>query len=248
MTHTLCVVPARGGSKGIPRKNLLPVAGKPLLAWTLEQALGLEPPPGDTVEVVVSTDDPEIAALARDLGAVVVDRPADLASDEAPTEPAVTHALETRCAAGAAPDQVLLLQATSPVRHPGTLARALVEFGGVAGGGGTGGGAGGGADSMVGVVPASPFLWRPGVDGRPPEAAYDVDARLRRQDLPPDQRRFRETGSLYLTRADLYRPTPTRPANRLGGRIVLFEMHPDEGVDIDTPTDVRLAEVLLAGG
>lgn len=233
MTHTLCVVPARGGSQGVPRKNLVSVAGRPLLAWTLEQALRLVPPAGDSVEVVVSTEDAEIADLARSLGVLVVERPAELATHESPTEPAVAHAVTTRTASGAAPDQVLLLQATSPVRRPGTLDRALAEF------------AAGGADSMVGVVAEPPFLWRPGVDGGQPRPAYDVDARLRRQDLPADQRWFRETGSLYLTHTDLYLPTDARPGNRLGGRIALFEMAEEEGLDIDTPADLAVADAVL---
>ena len=82
MTHTLCLIPARGGSKGVPRKNLRRVAGRPLLAWTVGQALAVRPPTGDTIEVAVSTEDPEIATVAAGLGAVVVDRPADAADDK----------------------------------------------------------------------------------------------------------------------------------------------------------------------
>ena len=87
--RTLCVIPVRGGSKGVPRKNLREVAGRPLLAWTVEQALAARP----QMDVVVSTEDAEIAAVARDLGVGVVDRPAELARDTTPTEPVVQHAL-----------------------------------------------------------------------------------------------------------------------------------------------------------
>ena len=118
----LCVVPARGGSKGVPGKNLREVAGKPLLVWTVEQARAARP----ALDVVVSTDDEQIAEVARAAGAAVPFlRPPELARDTTPTEPVVRHALEAARAAGAAPDAVMLLQATSPVRLPGTIDRAV---------------------------------------------------------------------------------------------------------------------------
>ena len=95
---TLCVIPARGGSKGVPRKNLLDVGGKPLIAWTIEQALAVP-----DLDVLVSTDDEEIAEVARAAGARVPWlRPTELAQDTTPTEPVVRHAIEqvTPSAAG----------------------------------------------------------------------------------------------------------------------------------------------------
>ena len=83
----LAVIPARGGSKGIPRKNLLDVGGRPLITWTIAQALEA----GDDVIVAVSTEDPEIAAVAREHGARVIDRPVELAADTTPTEPVIEH-------------------------------------------------------------------------------------------------------------------------------------------------------------
>jgi CMP-N,N'-diacetyllegionaminic acid synthase len=222
LLDVLCVIPVRGGSRGVPRKNLLPVAGKPLVVWTVEQALAV---PG--LDVLVSTDDEEIAEVARAAGArVPFLRPADLARDTTPTEPVVRHAIAHREAEGSRPEAVLLLQATSPVRRESTLARALAEFTAT------------GVDSMVGVVPQAPFLWEA---GDPPRAAYDVGDRPRRQDLTPRTLRYRETGSLYLTRTWVYE----QHDNRLGGRIGLFVMAEEEGVDIDTELDVRLVERLL---
>ena len=218
----LCVIPARGGSKGVPRKNLIDVAGKPLIVWTIEQALAVT-----GLDVLVSTDDREIAEVARAAGARVPWlRPADLAQDTTPTEPVVRHAIEQVSAEQGRPHAVMLLQATSPVRHDDTLARAVAEF------------ADTGGDSMVGVVEQSPFIWQA---GDPPTAAYDVTARPRRQDLTDEARRFRETGSLYVTRTEVYE----QQGNRLGGRIGLVVMTEDEGVDIDTDVDVALAAQLL---
>ncbi|GAA1916849.1 acylneuraminate cytidylyltransferase family protein [Nocardioides hwasunensis] len=220
---TLCVIPARGGSKGVPRKNLLDVGGKPLIVWTIEHALAVP-----ELDVVVSTDDEEIAEVARDAGARVPWlRPDELAQDTTPTEPVVRHAIEQVTAERGRPDSVMLLQATSPVRHDDTLGRALAEF------------ATTGVDSMVGVVEQPPFIWQA---GDPPTAAYDVAARPRRQDLTPEARRYRETGSLYVTRTEVYEEHD----NRLGGRVGLFVMHEDEGIDIDTELDVALALRLMA--
>ncbi|GGF51745.1 acylneuraminate cytidylyltransferase [Marmoricola endophyticus] len=221
MSRLLCLVPARGGSRGVPGKNLRVVAGKPLIVWTIEHALAL----GDT-DVVVSTDDEAIAGVARDAGAAVPFlRPADLARDETPTEPVVEHALDSL---GTEPSAVLLLQATSPVRLPGTLARAVEQF------------EADGVDSMVGVVPQPPFVWELRPDGAP-VASYDVANRLRRQDMGPADLRYRETGSLYLTRPAVYR----EQHNRLGGRISLFVMDEVEGVDVDTEADLAAAEQRL---
>ena len=217
---TVCVIPARGGSKGVPRKNLRVVAGKPLLAWTIEQALAVTAP----IEVLVSTDDEEIADVARATGASVPFlRPPELAEDTTATEPVVRHALLSLDALGTQATTVLLLQATSPVRLPGTLDRALEEF------------AATGVDSMVGVVPQPPFLWWA---GDPPRADYDIERRPRRQDLTSDTLRYRETGSLYLTRRWVYDDLD----NRLGGRIGLFVMDDVEGIDVDTELELEVAE------
>lgn len=219
---TLCVIPARGGSKGVPRKNLLDVGGQPLIVWTIQQALAVP-----DLDVLVSTDDEEIAEVARAAGARVPWlRPDELSRDTTPTEPVVRHAIEQVTTERGRPDAVLLLQATSPVRREGTLRRALTEF------------AATGVDSMVGVVEQPPFIWQA---GDPPTAAYDVTARPRRQDLTEEARRYRETGSLYLTRTEIYE----QHDNRLGGRIGLFVMAEDEGIDIDTELDVALAVRLL---
>jgi len=223
----LCVVPARGGSKGVPRKNLRVVGGKPLIVWTIEQALSARP----AMDVVVSTDDEEIATVARSAGALVPFlRPADLALDTTPTEPVVRHAIAAARAAEAAPDAVMLLQATSPVRLPGTLSRAVAQLEATD------------VDSLVGVVPQAPFIWAEGGADAGPTAAYDVTARPRRQDLTPATLRYRETGSLYLTRTWVYDELD----NRLGGRVGLFVMDELEGIDVDTELDLQVADRQLS--
>lgn len=221
--RVLAVIPARGGSKGVPGKNLRPLAGKPLLVHSVEQALAARL----VADTVVSTEDGAIADTARKAGAHVVDRPAELATDAAPTEPAMRHALLEMEQRFGGYDAVLLLQPTSPLRLPDTIDRAVAEFSGT------------GADSLLGVVESHAFFWR---DGDPAEASYDPANRPRRQDIAPADRRYRETGSLYLTRRDPF----LAQGNRLAGRTALFHMDEREGWEIDTPADFAVLEALMA--
>ena len=224
--RVLCVIPVRGGSKGIPRKNLKPIAGKPLVAWTIEQALDAarELEGQHTLDVLVSTDDAELAQIARDYGAQVpFIRPAELAQDTTATEPVIEHAIDFYTQAGQRPDAVMLLQATSPVRLPGTLTRAVRQF------------AESDSDSMVGVIPIGPFIW---AATEPPTAQYEVMARPRRQELTRETFRYRENGSMYITKTELYETIH----NRLGGKIELFMLDEVEGVDIDAMIDFTVAE------
>lgn len=216
----LCVIPVRGGSKGVPGKNRRPLAGRPLVEWTIRQALDAEA----DLEVLVSTDDDELARIARDAGAEVPFlRPAALAQDSTPTEPVIVHAIEWAQRAGRELEAVMLLQATSPIRFDGTIDRAVAQF------------RASGVDSLVGVVPVSPFLWRLGDPALP---QYDIDNRPRRQDMSADDIPYYEHGSLYLSTPACY----LEGGNRLGGRIGLFVMDELEGIDIDTELDFRLAE------
>jgi N-acylneuraminate cytidylyltransferase len=117
----LAVIPARGGSKGVPRKNVRPLAGHPLIAWTIDAARRS----GLLDRVVVSTEDGEIAAAAGRYGAEVLGRPAALAGDEATSRDVLAHAYE---ALGRSASTVVLLQATSPVRRQGLVDRTLAAF------------------------------------------------------------------------------------------------------------------------
>jgi CMP-N-acetylneuraminic acid synthetase len=115
----LGIIPARGGSKGIPRKNIKLIAGKPLIAWTIEAAKRSKL----MDRFVVSTEDPEIAAIARQYGAEVMVRPPELATDTATTISVLQHILETVKA-----DTVVILQPTSPVRDPDLIDRCIRKF------------------------------------------------------------------------------------------------------------------------
>jgi CMP-N-acetylneuraminic acid synthetase len=115
----LGLIPARGGSKGIPRKNITPVLGKPLIAWTIEAAKASH----RLDRVVVSTEDPDIAAVAREEGCEVLERPPDLATDDSDTLDVLQHAVEQIPA-----HAVVLLQPTSPIRDEGLIDRCIDRF------------------------------------------------------------------------------------------------------------------------
>lgn len=115
----LGITPARGGSKGLPKKNIRPLAGKPLLAWTIEAALAAK----SLNHYVVSTENAEIAQVAREYGAAIIERPLELATDEASTMSVLQHALTHTPA-----DVVVLLQATCPIRRTGLIDACIERF------------------------------------------------------------------------------------------------------------------------
>ena len=224
----VAVIPARGGSKGIPGKNLLPLAGKALIVWSIEQALAA----GDVIDrVVVSTDSEEIAKVAIDSGAEVPSlRPPHLAGDETPTEPVLLHVVEEMAQQGEHPEAVMLLQPTSPLRLPGSIERAVDEF------------QGRNADSLISMVETHAFFWSfPNGLHSPPVAAYDFKNRPRRQDILQADKQYKENGSIYLTRTHLL----CTKKNRLGGVIAGFVMDEAEGIEIDSVADFSIVESLL---
>lgn len=221
--RTLAIIPARGGSKGVPGKNIRLLAGRPLIAWTIDRALSS----ATITDTVVSTDDQEIAAVARAAGALVPSmRPPELATDEAPTEPVMLHALAEMEARNGRYDAVVLLQPTSPFRHPQTIDRAMAQF------------IGEGWTSLLGVVESHAFFWRlkPSV-----EALYDFRNRPRRQDIAETDKQYRETGSLYISRRDAF----VDSGNRLSGDVGLHVMADEEGWEIDTLMDFAVLEAIF---
>ena len=215
----VALVPARGGSKGIPRKNLAPLAGRPLLAWTLEAARESE-----TVDrIVVSTDSDEIATLAHEFGDEVLGRPPDLAADETPMLDVVRHAL----AELGAPDVLVLLQPTSPLRrgeHVDGAVRLLLDTG---------------ADKVLSVVEV-PHQFTPGSlmelrDGRLEPIASP--GALRRQDKPV---LYARNGPAVLALR------PERLGDDLyGGDCRPYLMELRDSIDVDGPLELELAEALL---
>lgn len=220
----LAIIPARGGSKGVPRKNIRPIAGKPLIAWTILQARQSE----KIDRVIVSTDDDEVAAVAIQYGAEVpFMRPREIATDNATTEASLLHAvawLEQN--EGYRPDNVVLLQCTSPIRSPGVIDGAIATFESET------------ADSLLSATEFWHFLWS---DKSAPRAGYDFRNRPRRQDISETHIRFKENGSIYVTSLAVL----IGEQNRLGGKIAMFLMDEHESFEIDTEADFALVECIL---
>ncbi|MEN9544515.1 MAG: hypothetical protein RLZZ598_1348 [Pseudomonadota bacterium] len=220
----LALIPARGGSKGLPGKNLRPLLGLPLLAHSIEQARRAR----HVHRVCVSTDDPSIAEAAIQHGAEVIHRPAALSGDSASSESALLHALDVlRGREQAQPELVCFLQCTSPVREPGDIDAAIERLRAEQ------------ADSLLSVSPSHRFLWQRRAGGEGVSINYDWAARPRRQDMVPQ---FVENGSIYLFRPDGLRAT----GNRLHGRIALHEMGEHAALEIDSALDFQLVEAVMA--
>lgn len=225
--QALGVIPARGGSKGVPGKNLRVLAGRPLLAYTAAAALGSR----RLARTVLSTDDPEIAAAGRRLGLEVpFMRPATLAADDTPMLPVLVHAVDEARRAGFAPDAVVLLQPTSPLRTSAHVDAAveLLESSG--------------ADSVVSVVEVphqfSPVSVMTLEDGRL-RPFLPGPVITRRQDKP---RTFARNGPAVLA---------VRVAALAGGSLYGTDCRPllmddASSVDIDGPADFEYAEFLLS--
>jgi CMP-N,N'-diacetyllegionaminic acid synthase len=222
----VAVIPARGGSKQLPRKNILPLAGQPLLAYTIRDAKEAT----RVDRTIVSTDDPEIAAIAKVYGAdVPFVRPAELATDGASTEVVLQHALLwLEREEGARIDVIVLLEATSPFRAAGLVDAVVARLDDPD------------VDTAFTAVRDHGYFWSVERD-RPWPVRLDPDGYQPRQVRTP---RWRETGSVYATRAAV-----VRGGERIGARVALVEQDEiDALVDVHTAFDLWLAERMVAEG
>jgi len=225
--RVLAVIPARGGSKGIPNKNILPLAGRPLIAWSVSAARES----GCVDRVVVSTDSQVIADLARECGAEVPFlRPPELARDDTPTTDSVRHAVcwldehqDYR------PDAVVILQPTCPLRTPDDIRQSVALFCEKQ------------AQSVVAICEAKPHpLWMKQVeaDGRLTSFLPGWEHATRRQGLPHV---YALNGALYLVASDILVEQNTVYPDRTFAYI----MPKERSLDIDTLWDFHLAGLLL---
>lgn len=226
MANILALITARGGSKSVPKKNIRLVAGKPLIAWTIEAAKSCK----SLNRVVVSTDDEEIAQAAREWGAEVpFIRPSELAQDDSPHIPVVTHAVEwMESHESMRSDYVLLLQPTSPLRSSNDIddsIRLALEHD---------------ADSVVSVceAPYHPYLAKNIVNGRLEDFMPSPEGYLARQALPQS---FVNNGAIYLVRRDVLMERETLYTDDS----YAYLMPAERSLDIDTPWDLHLAELIL---
>ena len=219
---TLAVIAARGGSKGIPHKNLLDICGKPLIAWTVEQARAAR-----GVDVVaVSSDSDKILQAAEAAGAVGVRRPDDISGDLASSESAWLNALDALDEKMGRFERVVALQATSPIREPSDIEQALSTFDREH------------LDSLLSVCEVEDYFnWRIGQSG-PEPINYDYRNRRMRQQI---EKRYLENGSFYVLIPSLLR----EQNNRLGGKIGFHVMERHKMFQIDRPEDVKLCAAIM---
>jgi CMP-N,N'-diacetyllegionaminic acid synthase len=228
--RVLGLIPARGGSKGVPRKNISPLCGRPLLEYTAQSALAAR----RLSRVILSTDDHEIAELGESLGIVVpFMRPKELADDASPTLPVVLHALDFMQSGGESFDAVCILQPTSPLRRSLDIDNCIELMEET------------GADSVVSVLPV-PKTYNPhwvylkDNDGKIALSTGDKEPIPRRQDLPLT---FHRDGSVYVTRV-----TTLKSEQSLYGKSIFgYEIPSEFSSNLDTHEDWRALEIKLCG-
>lgn len=223
----LGLLTARGGSKGLPRKNILPLAGKPLLAWSIDAALKS----GVVDRVILSTDDQEIASTGLQWGAEVpFMRPADLAGDGAPHIPVVLHALDWLSRNDAfIPDLVLLLQPTSPLRSADDICAAVSLYQSQR------------PQAVVGVCEPVHHPWLIKTmdhNGWLKDLVVKPGGYLPRQQFPAV---YAVNGAIYLVETGVIRDLQTF----IPPRTLPLVMTAERSVDIDTVADLEYAEYLL---
>ena len=220
----LAIIPARGGSKRLPRKNVLDLAGKPLIAWSIEA--GLKNKYID--KVIVTSDDDEILAIAKDFGSETIKRPDELASDTATSFDAIKHTIENL----ERYDYIVLLQPTSPLRTAEQIDEAieLLESKN--------------ADAIVSVceMDHSP-LWSNTLpeDRSMNDFIRDEVKNKRSQDLEPY---YRLNGAIYITKVD---KLLEEKSFFLEKNIYSYRMNRESSVDIDEKIDFKFAEILIKG-
>ena len=218
------IIPARGGSKGIPRKNIKMLAGKPLIAYTIEAAIKSKM----IDKVILSTEDAEIAMVAKKYGAEVIKRPLELAQDDTKTAPVVAHVITELEHSGYSPDIIVLLQPTSPLRDENIIDAALNQL------------INSYNDSIFTgfFVGCAMPLWKKSVNNEfiP---FYDYHLRPRRQDEDLREKAFSENGAVYAITREAFKKTK----DFLGDKVDCFVM--DYQVDIDTIDDFEAVEKII---
>lgn len=223
----LIVIPARGGSKRLPRKNVLPLAGKPLIFWTIEVALATRL----DARIVVTSDDDEILSLTQqyaEQGVITHSRPDELATDTATTADALIDAVKAERAAGYAPDTLILLQPTSPLRNADDILAAVQIFETTDC-----------CDTVVSVCEVDhPTAWVGMIDDHSKLSGIDLSGK-RSQDY---QKEYRLNGAVFVARTELLMKKRALFSDRLRASV----MPRDRSFDIDEAVDFLVCESLIS--
>jgi CMP-N-acetylneuraminic acid synthetase len=222
--NSIAIIPARGGSKGIPRKNIKLLGGKPLIAYNIEEALKAP----SINRLVVSTDDDEIADISMSYGAEVVMRPKEISGDMATSESALVHVLNTLSEKeGYNPDLLVFLQCTSPLTSSedmeGTIQTLIREN----------------ADTALTVTDFDYFLWGKDLNGEAIALNHDKTIRLNRQQRRGEQ--FLETGAVYVMRVKEF----LEREFRFFGKTVFYVTPMERVLEIDEEIDFVKAEFII---
>ncbi len=221
MGINISIIPARGGSKELPRKNIKLFHGKPLIAYSIESAKSSQ----SIDRVIVSTDDEETADISKSFGAEVIMRPEAISADRSPSEDALIHVVNTlESSSSVSIDFIVFLQATSPLRPKGMIDQCLKKM------------TAQGGDSLVSVYFETLFYWRE--ENGEGKSIHDYKVRPMRQDVKKEKKIYRENGSLYIMKRDVL----MKGKNRLGGKIILYPMKHGESLEIDSEFDFWLLE------
>lgn len=223
MANVAAIILARGGSQGIPKKNIINFCGKPLIVRTIEQlqqAKGIN-------SIWVSSDSKDILSISRDCGVETIVRPDDISGSKATSESGWLHALEIIEAKTGKVDIVAAPQVTSPLRESSDIERGLHDFQEQK------------CDSMFSCSVAEDlFFWSKMSDGSLRSVNYDYKSRSRRQDIP---KQYIENGSFYLFKPEILK----QYNNRLGGKIGMTEMEFWKMFEIDSMEDLKMCEALM---
>lgn len=223
MKNIVAIILARGGSKGIPRKNIVEFCGKPLIVWTIEQLQQAK-----VVDSIwVSSDSEKILSISRSCEVETIHRPDEISNDAATSESGWLHALEIIESKVGIVDIVIAPQVTSPLREPEDIERGLCDFQMQK------------CDSMFSCSLAEDlYFWKKMPDGILRSINYDYRSRSRRQDIP---KQYIENGSFYIFKPDVLR----QHNNRLGGKIGMTEMEFWKMFEIDSMEDLKMCEALM---
>lgn len=220
----LTVIPARGGSKGVPRKNIRLINGKPMVAYAIRSAIDS----GVIDRPVVSTEDKEIATIARRWGVEVIDRPVELAGDGTSQEAVMEHALDVVEKQGYSPDYIALIQCTSPLLTAKVIQQAVQKVTE-------------GFDACLTAYYPESYEWKWKKDGSGGVVPQEDLHRKMRQDLNLP---FHENGAFYITKTELFKKNKSRYGGH-GVKTALIEMNEIDSLQVDNEHELWLIEQIM---
>lgn len=217
------IIPARGGSKGIPNKNIIDICGHPLISWSINQSISAN----SITSTWVTSDDKKILDISRQYGANTIKRPKSISSDNCSSESAWIHALEHINSIGIKPDLVVGIQCTSPIRESNDLDQAINYF------------LKNKYDSLLSTVQVEDyFTWELNKDLIALPLNHDVNKRKPRQKI---KKTFLENGSFYIFKPDLIK----KSRNRLIGKIGMYMMAQHKAFQIDNREDIKICSAII---